>query len=609
VSLVDAENSELLSAITHAVLPKDRERFQRYMNTALLGIAVITGFAGSGKTEVLAATVTAMTFKKATRRVYASSSSNIGVDELATRIGEVSRSAVDLYNRAVGKTRQVKHIHVVRGHNKFSEVDQFIDYILFGRGTNWTDTKPDPKGLSPLSGAQWLAHLFRGQFSENDPEVLQTISDNIGGRFDDLRYLSEKDFASRQRLINDDRQQLREPLLTVLDEIILGADVVCTTPAMAGNEPYASYNRQARAVAFDNANSLSRVDAIMLWGNTGRPCVMAGDPKLTGPTIKMTDRREQPWEADSDDGWFPSRPAKHWYPYNRMADEASVSLLDWTRQLGWDELVLDTQMRMSQGLFDLMRQDFYSEFCPEPGYHPLTALHNRPLTRRIDSLLRRKYDISVDDQVARAVFVHCDKAVPLENPRTLSKFNTGQLAIIMGLLQDLLTACVEPEDVVILTPYTANISVLRKMTRKHPKLSEVLITTVDKYQGKQAEVVIYVFTVTTNAHATFAANPQRLNAAMSRARSALILVGNLGLSRDNSVLLYHAEPKKDGEKSEMVVRLNSRDKRNREQHVELELLTSIIGSLCDARRIIKETYQPVESNKERKAHGVAGLKA
>jgi hypothetical protein len=46
----------------------------------------------------------------------------------------------------------------------------------------------------------------------------------------------------------------------------------------------------------------------------------------------------------------------------------------------------------------------------------------------------------------------------------------------------------------------------------------------------QAKVVFYVFTITTPAHAAFAADPQRLNSAMTRAQDALFLIGNMQLA-------------------------------------------------------------------------------
>lgn len=80
------------------------------------------------------------------------------------------------------------------------------------------------------------------------------------------------------------------------------------------------------------------------------------------------------------------------------------------------------------------------------------------------------------------------------------------------------------EDILIVTPYNAQIGALRRA------LPGFRIGTVDKFQGQEAPVVIYSMASSSPEDAPrgmgFLYNPNRLNVATSRARSACILVAS-----------------------------------------------------------------------------------
>lgn len=584
ISLVDDYfRDEILANVPY----KDQGRFLTYLRSARLGIAVITGFSGSGKTQALATAVVAMVLNDDIGTVYASAASNMGVSQMAARIDKVARQTVDMFNETDEEHRT--YPVVIRGHNRFNEVEKFLEYVESDRESVSTDGKPDSKWSLPLSGAQWLLRIFRGELSDKESPTLRAITRSRKTSFDRVRDLLDCQPGNQRRLSDHDRRELTKSLVSVLDEIIISANVVCTTPAMANNEPYSRFNGlKAQAVAIDDANSMSRVDAISFWGNTCRPCVMAGDPKLISPTVKMTDKRVAGRQlAYSDDE---DERVVYGYPYNRMVEEGSVSVLDWIRTLGWKELVLDTQMRMATGLVN--PDMFYDGFVPLPSDHPCTSIANRPIYTKLDNSLALKYDLSTGRDKAAPIFVHCDNAEPETNPRTLSLFNRGQLHILLELLQQVLSAGIEPEDILILTPYAGNVKVLQGMLRAHTKLSRVPCSTVDSYQGAEAEVVLYVFTVTTNAHAAFAADSLRFNAAISRARSALILVGNLKLSMNGSVQTYSVVPKTIEGKPGLVVQQDKLDMK--ECRDEKDRLRALIRTLSQSGRLIRKEYKPVQ---------------
>ena len=80
------------------------------------------------------------------------------------------------------------------------------------------------------------------------------------------------------------------------------------------------------------------------------------------------------------------------------------------------------------------------------------------------------------------------------------------------------------EDILIVAPYNAQVAALIE------RLPYMRIGTVDKFQGKEAPVVIYSMTSSTTEDAprgmTFLFSPNRLNVATSRAKSVCILVAS-----------------------------------------------------------------------------------
>lgn len=83
-------------------------------------------------------------------------------------------------------------------------------------------------------------------------------------------------------------------------------------------------------------------------------------------------------------------------------------------------------------------------------------------------------------------------------------------------------------SVALITPYRAQRKALRESLKKHD-FSDTLaveVDTVDAFQGRQADIVFFSF-VRNTGPATFYADDRRMNVAISRARDAVYLVGDV----------------------------------------------------------------------------------
>jgi DNA replication ATP-dependent helicase Dna2 len=106
--------------------------------------------------------------------------------------------------------------------------------------------------------------------------------------------------------------------------------------------------------------------------------------------------------------------------------------------------------------------------------------------------------------------------------------------VVIDLINSLFMHDVSPEDIGVVVPYRAQSRLIRSLIRRNLLDSELaghlVVDTVERMQGQEREVIIVSF---ATASAKFAAQmadflfqPQRLNVAVTRPRTKLILVGS-----------------------------------------------------------------------------------
>ena len=91
-----------------------------------------------------------------------------------------------------------------------------------------------------------------------------------------------------------------------------------------------------------------------------------------------------------------------------------------------------------------------------------------------------------------------------------------------------------PPSVAVITPYRAQKSLIQEHLRVRvdltKKLLHIEVDTVDAFQGREADVVLFSF-VRNQGSARFYGDPRRLNVALSRAKERVLLVGSLDYLR------------------------------------------------------------------------------
>lgn len=120
---------------------------------------------------------------------------------------------------------------------------------------------------------------------------------------------------------------------------------------------------------------------------------------------------------------------------------------------------------------------------------------------------------------------------------------------MIELLISLLEHKIPPEEIGVVVPYRAQSRLIRSLLRRIIKdeniWKKIIVDTVDRMQGQEKEIVIFSFTTASPAFASqvadFLLQPQRLNVAVTRPRTKLILVGSHHMLDGNQVDAAHPE--------------------------------------------------------------------
>ena len=161
---------------------------------------------------------------------------------------------------------------------------------------------------------------------------------------------------------------------------------------------------------------------------------------------------------------------------------------------------LDTQYRMSSNICDMISRLFYN-----------------------GQLVDGRKEVKIDD------LIWIDYQPSKEWPPYQSKnadhqqiYNLDECEIIVDLVEKIASSDNPNTTIAVISPYRAQIKRLREKCRK---CDRVKIDTVDGFQGKEADIVIFSVTRTAGTM-RFLADERRLNVALSRARNKVIIIGS-----------------------------------------------------------------------------------
>jgi len=140
----------------------------------------------------------------------------------------------------------------------------------------------------------------------------------------------------------------------------------------------------------------------------------------------------------------------------------------------------------------------------------------------------------------------------------ISKENKTEADIVYNIVYNFLSGGIKPEHIGVIAPYKAQCALIRKLIDTIPSTiadaSDVIVDTVERYQGGEKEIIIVSFTVGDENMLNFLSENnedpllnRKLNVSITRAKRKLIMLGNVGVLKKDKVyrqLIYYLESKR-----------------------------------------------------------------
>ena len=183
-----------------------------------------------------------------------------------------------------------------------------------------------------------------------------------------------------------------------------------------------------------------------------------------------------------------------------------------------NETMLNITYRLNEGLVDWPSRTFYNNQLKSSEDASKRHLQLSKQPTRWDFVL---------DSTSPSVFLDlCHRNTTVRSRR--------EAEIVIELIGALLEHEIPPEEIGVVVPYRAQSRLIRSLLRRtigEEKIwSKIVVDTVERMQGQEREVVLVSFATASPAFASqmadFLFQPQRLNVAVTRPRTKLILIGS-----------------------------------------------------------------------------------
>lgn len=287
--------------------------------------------------------------------------------------------------------------------------------------------------------------------------------------------------AEARRLMDDARVLERKALGAVLD----GPQVVCATLAALDGSLLSS--RRWDVALLDEATQATEPLALIAFLKAPR-VILAGDPQQLGPTVLSMEAAKAGLGTSL---------------FERLLREYG----DEVKQL------LKEQYRMHEGLMRFPSRQFYAGALRA---HPSVAGHT--LSERLAPGAAGDFPPLLFLDTAGKGFEEA------KAPGTESLFNEGEVELVEARARELLAAGLDPRELAVITPYSAQAAALRE---RLADVAELEVDTVDAFQGREKDAVLVSLVRSNTEQALgFLEDLRRLNVAITRPRRHLFVVGD-----------------------------------------------------------------------------------
>ena len=443
--------------------------------------ALIHGPPGTGKTTAVVETIRQLV--KRGRRVLAAADSNVAVDNMLEKLVEAGDvKAVRIGHPARIDERLQSHslLSLVERDPRTGKVKEMLDEAQKLVEERNTHSKPTPARLRGMSR-----------------ERIRTLA--AEGR--SYRGVDLKTIRSMAMWIKEDEKverfyaAIRELEAAIVRDILEGADAVLSTNGMVGSEAMEGITFDVSVV--DEASQQMEPSTLLPLMRAPK-AILAGDHKQLPPTVvsglEVLERSL----------------------FERLMEKERVP-----------QTMLRVQYRMNETIMDFPNRLMYGGklvAAPSVARRKL-SIKNLPEEPTLRSLLDPDRPVIFADTSG----IDADERLP---ERSTSYENPTEAEWVVRCAEALAEGGLAPDSIGIITPYLSQVKRIRRMLEA--KGLKIETKSVDGFQGREKEAILISFVRSNVAGAVgFVKDRRRLNVAMTRAKTKLLMVGNLQTLRTN----------------------------------------------------------------------------
>ncbi|XP_073150723.1 uncharacterized protein [Henckelia pumila] len=289
----------------------------------------------------------------------------------------------------------------------------------------------------------------------------------------------------RKELKSLSKEERKRQQLAVTD-VIKNADVVLTTLTGALSKTLEGFSFDL--IIIDEAAQALEI-ACWIALLKGPRCILAGDHLQLPPTIQSVEAEKKGLGRTL---------------FERLADLYGDDIMS----------MLTVQYRMHELIMNWSSEELYSS---KVKAHPSVAAHT------LYELADVKKSSSTEPTLLLIDIAGCDMEEKKDEED--STLNEGEAAVAIAHARRLVESGVQAADVGIITPYAAQVVLLKMLRGNENKLKDMEVSTVDGFQGREKEAII-ISMVRSNSkkEVGFLSDRRRMNVAVTRARRQCCII-------------------------------------------------------------------------------------
>lgn len=443
---------------------------------------LIHGPPGTGKTITCIELIAQLVHRG--HRGLAAADSNVAVDNLVERLDKIGLKVVRIGHpaRVIPALRCRSLDYLVQDEAEYIAAQNLRERAYRLKEGMDGSTRPEMRWRRGLSDEAIAELATAGKTTRGIPQKkIEGMKRWIG-----LKQKIDKLFGEARQL--EERAVRR---------IIDNAEVICATNSTVGSEILKT--KKFDFAVIDEATQSTEPSSLISVLKTKR-FIMAGDHKQLPPTV-----------------------------LNKEAARCglSTSLFERLLEIHGNKIrvMLEVQYRMSEEIAEFPSNEFYDGKLKAGENVKRQTLDDllQPMPKNdeqegvLDFVLQENPFVFIDTVDGGVEFR--DKT----RKGATSKENEGEAQLVTDIVELLLNRGIKPEDIAVISPYDAQVGLIRKMLR----VDDLEIKTVDGFQGREKEVVIVSFVRSNNyGEIGFLKDLRRLNVSITRAKRKLVLIGD-----------------------------------------------------------------------------------